>query len=136
MTPDRARALHELAAGINQGLKAARGENDDRIRQRLAEELCKHQGLVGPREPDQPAVWFRWCICGWDGGPLAAGEASNDTRSYRAHVAAMLEQTVRDLIAEELDALAWQADLGWGSSFARVLVARAAAVRSRTEETT
>lgn len=76
----------------------------------LVEELAKHQGLVGARDPQQPDVWFRWCICGWDGGPLAAGEASNDGRSYRGHLAEALlplvERCAAEKAAGELDAVA------------------------------
>lgn len=55
----------------------------------FAEELGRHQHLLGPREDDQPAQWFNWCECGWDGGPVESGldPVTGYRAAFRAHVA-------------------------------------------------
>lgn len=59
------------------------------------------------------------------------------TDAWAKRLAAALEQTVRDLIADELDAAADDDPCcAWGSVARRHLRDRAAAVRARTEETT
>jgi hypothetical protein len=96
----------------------------DHIRQRLADTLAAH-------EPVLYGIDHRArCHCGWI-GTADAGEPAR-------HRAAALEQTVRDLIADELDAAAFEwRSLSAGAAVARAdLNARAAALRARTEETT
>jgi hypothetical protein len=62
----------------------------------------------------------------------------SDVAAFRKHIAAALEQTVRDLIADELDAAAKLliASLSVPAWVGVALHDRAAAVRARTEETT
>jgi hypothetical protein len=76
------------------------------LREELATELRKHQGFLGVRDSIQPDVWFRWCVCGWNGGTLATEELGNADHSYREHLADALlpavEQATRQSAAKEL----------------------------------
>jgi hypothetical protein len=105
----------------------------DHIRQQLTEAV---------HVPIQEASW-------------ATGVAmlDSDVVAFRERIAAALEQTVRDLIADELDAVAGKWQWGAWADMPRIadrvaeriagaqyvtdwLRARAAALRARTEETT
>jgi len=79
------------------------------VQRRLADELERHAGNLGARDPSQPGVWFQWCGCGWEGGRYSEDHGHR----YRLHVAEALLAlpALRDLLAER-DKLAAQVKAG------------------------
>lgn len=53
------------------------------IRDAIADEQGRHQGLRGPMDDARPNVWQNRCICGWDDGDERPGWKER----YRQHIA-------------------------------------------------
>jgi len=68
----------------------------DTVRQRIADELGRHQGLRGPMDDERPDVWQNRCECGWDDGDEHPGWRER----YRLHIAdAVMAEVVDPLLA-------------------------------------
>jgi hypothetical protein len=88
---------------------------DQELRETVAGELGRHQGLRGPMVAERPDVWQNRCECGWDDGDERPGWRER----YRLHIADALLALLPDRddgLRGRVEALAeeWVADDGGG----------------------